>query len=104
MIILKYELKRHRKYILGWAIALALCVFVMTPTYYSFMDVSTGDLYETLGTSDFYKGVGVSMEYLTSPLGIYAFLPSQYRSETGPAPKKRREDIPCSRPLRRKKP
>ena len=24
--------------------------------------------------SDFYKGVGVSMEYLTSPLGIYAFL------------------------------
>ena len=73
MVILKYELKRHRKYILGWAIALALCVFVMTPTYYSFMDVSTGDLYETLGTSDFYKGVGVSMEYLTSPLGIYAF-------------------------------
>ena len=60
MIILKYELKRHRKYILGWAIALALCVFVMTPTYYSFMDVSTGDLYETLGTSDFYKGVGAS--------------------------------------------
>ena len=41
MVILKYELKRHRKYILGWAIALALCVFVMTPTYYSFMDVST---------------------------------------------------------------
>ena len=30
MVILKYELKRHRKYILGWAIALALCVFVMT--------------------------------------------------------------------------
>ena len=25
MVILKYELKRHRKYILGWAIALALC-------------------------------------------------------------------------------
>ena len=71
MVILKYELKRHRKYILGWAIALALCVFVMTPTYYSFMDVSTGDLYETLGTSDFYKGVGVSMEYLTSPCLLY---------------------------------
>ena len=83
MIILKYELKRHRKYILGWAIALALCVFVMTPTYYSFMDVSTGDLYETLGTSDFYKGVGVSMEYLTSPLGIYAFLTSFFMIASG---------------------
>ena len=83
MVILKYELKRHRKYILGWAIALALCVFVMTPTYYSFMDVSTGDLYETLGTSDFYKGVGVSMEYLTSPLGIYAFLTSFFMIASG---------------------
>ena len=61
MVIFKYELKRHRKYILGWAIALALCVFLMTPTYYSFMDVSTGDLYETLGTSDFYKGVGLAL-------------------------------------------
>ena len=29
MVIFKYELKRHRKYILGWAIALALCVFLM---------------------------------------------------------------------------
>lgn len=27
MVILKYELKRHRTYILGWAIALALCIF-----------------------------------------------------------------------------
>ena len=101
MVIFKYELKRHRKYILGWAIALALCVFLMTPTYYSFMDVSTGDLYETLGTSDFYKGVGVSMEYLTSPLGIYAFLsvspftPRSARSEPlniclqNPIPEKR---------------
>ena len=68
---------------MGWAIALALCVFVMTPTYYSFMDVSTGDLYETLGTSDFYKGVGVSMEYLTSPLGIYAFLTSFFMIASG---------------------
>ena len=76
MVILKYELKRHRKYILGWAIALALCVFVMTPTYYSFMDVSTGDLYETLGTSDFYKGVGVSMEYLTHRWAFMRFLPA----------------------------
>ena len=83
MVIFKYELKRHRKYILGWAIALALCVFLMTPTYYSFMDVSTGDLYETLGTSDFYKGVGVSMEYLTSPLGIYAFLTSFFMIASG---------------------
>ena len=57
MVIFQYELKRHRNYILGWAIALALCIFLMTPTYYSFMDVSTGELYETLGTSDFTRAL-----------------------------------------------
>ena len=81
MVILKYELKRHRKYILGWAIALALCVFVMTPTYYSFMDVSTGDLYETLGTSDFYKGVGaVSYTHLSALFQCWQFVLQKHGS------------------------
>ena len=63
MVILKYELKRHRTYILGWAIALALCIFLMTPTYYSFLDAASVELFETMGTTDFYRSVGVSMEY-----------------------------------------
>ena len=40
MTIFKYELKRHKKYILGWAITLAVFILMMTPAYYSFMDVS----------------------------------------------------------------
>lgn len=83
MVILKYELKRHRTYILGWIIALAVCIFLMTPTYYSFLDVASVELFETMGTTDFYRSVGVSMEYLTSPLGIYGFLTSFFMIASG---------------------
>lgn len=85
MTIFKYEIKRHQKYILGWAVTLAVCILLMTPTYYSFMDVaeSSNELYETLGTSEFYKSVGVSMDYLTSPMGIYAFLTSFFMIASG---------------------
>lgn len=83
MVILKYELKRHRTYILGWTIALAVCIFLMTPTYYSFLDVASVELFETMGTTDFYRIVGVSMEYLTSPLGIYGFLTSFFMIASG---------------------
>ena len=83
MVIFKYELKNHRKYILGWAIALALCIFLMTPTYYSFLDAASVELFETMGTTDFYRSVGVSMEYLTSPLGIYGFLTSFFMIASG---------------------
>ena len=83
MVILKYELKRHRTYILGWTIALAVCIFLMTPTYYSFLDVASVELFETMGTTDFYRSVGVSMEYLTSSLGIYGFLTSFFMIASG---------------------
>ena len=83
MVILNYELKRHRTYILGWAIALALCIYLMTPTYYSFLDAASVELFETMGTTDFYRSVGVSMEYLTSPLGIYGFLTSFFMIASG---------------------
>ena len=53
MVILKYELKRHRTYILGWTIALAVCIFLMTPTYYSFLDVASVELFETMPVLSF---------------------------------------------------
>ena len=83
MGILKYELKRHRTYILGGTIALAVCIFLMTPTYYSFLDAASVELFETMGTTDFYRSVGVSMEYLTSSLGIYGFLTSFFMIASG---------------------
>lgn len=72
MILFGYEWKRYRKYILGWAVAVALCIFGMTPLYYSMMEgASSGTLYQTIGDSDFFRSVGLSSQYLTSPLGIY---------------------------------
>ena len=38
MVILKYELKKAPQIYFGLGHRLALCVIVMTPTYYSFMD------------------------------------------------------------------
>ena len=42
MVIFKYELKNHRKYILSWTITLAICIFIMIPIYYSLL----GDVYK----------------------------------------------------------
>lgn len=60
MTIFKYEMKRNIKYILVWALAMAVCIFMMTPTYYSFMEMaeSNNSMYETLGNSDFFKVLG----------------------------------------------
>ena len=70
MVIFKYELRNHAKYIFTWAIALAVCIFLMIPVYYSLLngaESSANPLYETLGSSDFFQSTGVSMEYLTAP-------------------------------------
>ena len=51
MVIFKYELKNHRKYILSWAFALAICIFMMTPVYYSLFggaESTSNPLYDTL--------------------------------------------------------
>ena len=86
MVIFKYELRNHAKYIFTWAIALAVCIFLMIPVYYSLLngaESSANPLYETLGSSDFFQSAGVSMEYLTAPLGIYSFLTSFFMLASG---------------------
>ncbi|MDO5400790.1 MAG: ABC transporter permease subunit [Eubacteriales bacterium] len=84
MTIFKFELRRNLKYILAWTLTLALCIFGMTPMYYGFISLAeTTPLFSTLGESDFFKSVGVSMGYLASPLGIYAFLTSFFLLAAG---------------------
>ena len=38
MVIFKYEIRNHAKYIFTWAIALAACIFLMIPVYYSLLN------------------------------------------------------------------
>ena len=86
MVIFKYEMKNHRKYILSWSIALAVCIFVLTPVYYSLFDSAgetSNSLYENLGNSAFFQSIGISMGYMTEPLGIYSFLTSFFMIAAG---------------------
>ncbi|MCX0403892.1 ABC transporter permease subunit [Clostridium perfringens] len=86
MIIFKYEMKQFRKYILGWSLALAICIFVMTPVYYGLFN-SAGEtsntLYETLGNSSFFQSIGISRGFMTEPLGVYGFLTSFFMIAAG---------------------
>ena len=75
MVIFKYELKNHRKYILSWTITLAICIFIMIPIYYSLLgsaESSSNPLYDTLGKTDFFQSTGVSicLLYTSSPVPI----------------------------------
>ena len=40
MQIFRFEWKRSQKYILIWAVALALCIFSMTPVYYGMVETA----------------------------------------------------------------
>lgn len=73
MTVFRYEWRRSRKYIITWAVVLAACIFFMTPVYYDMLGnpeklpagFAQGGLLETLG---------VTLELLQEPLGMYGFL------------------------------
>ena len=73
MVVFRYEWKRNRKYILIWAVALAVCIFCMTPVYYGMIDTPE-TLSENFTQGGFFETVGVSLALLMEPLGMYSFL------------------------------
>lgn len=73
MIILRYELRRYRTYIIVWSLALAACIFVLTPVYNSMMQ-GADSISARFGNGGFLTALGVSMELLKLPIGMYAFL------------------------------
>lgn len=75
MVVFGYEWKRSRKYIFIWAIAVAVCVFVMTPVYYEMIGM-TDSLPENFAQGGFFETLGVSLALLQEHLGMYAFLNS----------------------------
>ena len=73
MLIFRFEWKRKRKYILIWAATLAVCIFSTTPVYYGMIEtVETLPVEFTQG--GFFETVGISLELLMEPLGMYSFL------------------------------
>ena len=73
MQIFRFEWKRSQKYILIWAAALAVCIFSMTPVYYGMVETA-GTLPAGFAQGGFFETVGVSLELLTKPMGMYSFL------------------------------
>lgn len=73
MVVFRYEWKRNQKYILIWAVALAVCIFCMTPVYYGMIETPE-TLSENFTQGGFFETVGVSLALLMEPLGMYSFL------------------------------
>ena len=73
MQIFRFEWKRSQKYILIWAVALAVCIFSMTPVYYGMVETA-GTLPTGFAQGGFFETVGISLELLTKPMGMYSFL------------------------------
>lgn len=73
MIVFRYEWKRNRKYILIWAVSVAACIFIMTPVYNSMVG-SIDTLPPALRHNGFLVSLGMSLELLQTPIGMYAFL------------------------------
>lgn len=73
MVVFRYEWKRGRKYILTWAVTLAVCIFIMTPVYYGMLGTAE-TLPANFGEGGFLETLGLSLELLVQPLGMYSFL------------------------------
>lgn len=73
MLIFQFEWKRTRKYIMVWAAVIAVCIFSMTPVYYG-MIKTAGTLPTDFAQGGFFETVGVSLDLLMEPLGMYSFL------------------------------
>ena len=73
MQIFRFEWKRSQKYILIWATALAVCIFFMTPVYYGMVETAV-TLPAGFAQGGFFETVGISLELLTKPMGMYSFL------------------------------
>lgn len=73
MVVFQYEWKRSRKYILIWAVVIAVCIFFMTPVYYRLIGTPE-ELPAGFAQGGFFETLGVSLALLKEPLGMYSFL------------------------------
>ncbi len=73
MVVMRYEWKRSRNYILIWTAATALCVFCMAPVFQRLIGTPE-ELPEGFAQGGFFETLGVSLALLKEPLGVYSFL------------------------------
>lgn len=73
MLIFRQEWRNKRRFILLWALSLSACIFILTPVYNGMIG-SLDELPEGLSNNGFLISLGLSLELLKTPLGMYGFL------------------------------
>ncbi|KAF5043933.1 hypothetical protein SDC9_50677 [bioreactor metagenome] len=73
MVIFKFEMRQLKKSIIIWSLALCSAIFFMLPVYIK-MIASANFGMESLSDNTFFDSIGLNMEILNTPMGIYYFL------------------------------
>jgi ABC-2 type transport system permease protein len=73
MVIFKFEMKQLKKSIVIWALALSSAIFFMLPVYIKMITTAANDM-ESITDNTFFESIGLNMEILSTPMGIYYFL------------------------------
>lgn len=73
MVIFKYEMRQLRSYTLWWAVACALVIIMLLPTYISLLGEGTLDV-GVLDGNPIFDALGVDTNVITTPLGCYGFI------------------------------
>jgi len=75
MAILKYELRQLRFYTLWWALASALFIYAALPSYLDLLNPAALET-SSLGDAGIFSMLGVDVDVLTAPIGVFGFLTS----------------------------
>ncbi|MDF2616283.1 MAG: hypothetical protein K0Q47_938 [Sedimentibacter sp.] len=73
MVIFKFEMRQLKKSIIIWSLALCTAIFFMLPVYIK-MITSAGYGMESFSDNTFFDSLGLNMDILNTPMGIYYFL------------------------------
>ena len=74
--VLRSELRQHRGYLLAWALSMAFAIWVLLPIYNGFLTGSSqANVLDTIGgPSSPVAAIGLSVEHLVTPVGMFGFL------------------------------
>lgn len=73
MVIFKFEMRQLKKSIITWSMILSISIYLMLPVYINMITNAANEM-ESLGDNSFVESIGLNMDVLLNPMGIYFFL------------------------------
>ena len=74
MVIFKFEMRQLRKSIIIWSLAVSAAIYFMLPAYIKMITTAAAGGMGSFNNNNFFESIGVNMEILSTPMGIYYFL------------------------------